>query len=82
MTQQLAAALLALGACGSHPDQQQQPPATSAAAPRATLTQRQRDSAIGASALPGARGVSAALGAAATLDARTARADSVGASAP
>jgi len=81
MTQQLAAALLALGACGSHPDQQQQP-ATSAAAPRATLTQRQRDSAIGASALPGARGVSAALGAAATLDARTARADSVGASAP
>lgn len=49
---------------------------------RAALTQRQRDSAVGASALPGARGVGAAIGAADRLDARTRTADSVGASAP
>jgi hypothetical protein len=49
---------------------------------RAALGQRQRDSAVGASAIPGARGVSAAIGAADRLDARTRAADSVGASAP
>jgi hypothetical protein len=42
-----------------------------------TLTRRQRDSAIGASNLPGARGVQRALDAADTAAARRARLDSV-----
>jgi hypothetical protein len=43
-----------------------------------TLTRRQRDSAIGASGLPGARGVQRALQAADTAAARRARLDSLG----
>lgn len=42
-----------------------------------TLTQRQRDSAIGASRLPGAQGVQKALGAADSAAARNARLDSL-----
>jgi hypothetical protein len=44
---------------------------------RATMTQRQRDSAIGASKLPGAGGVRGALGASDSAAARNARLDSV-----
>lgn len=42
-----------------------------------TLTQRQRDSAIGASGLPGAQGVRGALGAQDSARARNARLDSI-----
>lgn len=42
-----------------------------------TMTQRARDSAIGASSLPGATGVSAAIRAADSADARNARLDSI-----
>ncbi|HWP37710.1 MAG TPA: hypothetical protein VNL18_09205 [Gemmatimonadales bacterium] len=42
-----------------------------------TLTRRQRDSAIGASGLPGARGVQRALEAADTAAARSTRLDSL-----
>lgn len=44
-----------------------------------TMTQRERDSAIGASRLPGAPGVSAAIRAADSADARNARLDSIAA---
>lgn len=44
---------------------------------RKTMTQRERDSAIGASKLPGARGVRGALGASDSAAARNARLDSV-----
>jgi hypothetical protein len=43
------------------------------------LTQRQRDSAIGASTLPGARGVTRALGVADSAAVRNSRLDSLGA---
>ncbi|MDP3775462.1 MAG: hypothetical protein Q8Q85_14480 [Gemmatimonadales bacterium] len=42
-----------------------------------TLTQRQRDSVIGASGLPGAQGISKAQAAQDSANARTARADSI-----
>lgn len=42
-----------------------------------TLTERQRDSAIGASKLPGAQGVKGALRASDSADARRAREDSI-----
>lgn len=61
--------LLAALACG--PDEQGE------AEPE--LTQRQRDSAIGASSLPGAHGVTRALGAADSAAARNLRLDSLGA---
>ncbi len=48
-----------------------------AAERRDTLTQRQRDSAIGASALPGARGVRGALGVSDSAARRNAQLDSV-----
>lgn len=48
------------------------------AAARDTLTQRQRDSIIGESALPGAGGVRGALRAADSAAARAKRADSIG----
>ena len=60
--------LLALTACAAHDD-------TGAD----TLTQRERDSAIGASSLPGAAGVNAALRAVDSADARNARLDSIAA---
>ena len=44
-----------------------------------TLTQRERDSTIGASKLPGAPGVSAAIRAADSANARNARLDSIAA---
>lgn len=44
--------------------------------PRAVLTKRQADSAIGASGLPGARGVTRAMTAADSVAARNARVDS------
>ncbi|MEO8199617.1 MAG: hypothetical protein ABI679_03755 [Gemmatimonadota bacterium] len=44
-----------------------------------SLTTRQRDSAIGASGLPGATGVQKAMNAVDSGDARTARIDSIGA---
>jgi hypothetical protein len=43
---------------------------------RDTMTQRQRDSVLGQTGLPGARGVTKALSAADSMRARTARADS------
>ncbi len=46
---------------------------------RDTLTQRQRDSAVGASALPGAGGVRRALAAQDSANRRTAQLDSIGA---
>ena len=46
---------------------------------RDTMTQRQKDSVLGASQLPGARGVTKAQTTADSLKARTARADSIGA---
>jgi hypothetical protein len=46
--------------------------------PERASTQRERDSVIGASQLPGARGVRGALGAADSAAARNARLDSVG----
>jgi hypothetical protein len=61
--------LLATLACG--PDGQTES--------RAELTQRQRDSALGASKLPGARGVTGALGAADSAAARSSRLDSLAA---
>lgn len=59
--------LLAALACGSGEQAETQP----------ELTQRQRDSAIGASSLPGARGVTRALGAADSAAARSSRLDSL-----
>ncbi|HUF66887.1 MAG TPA: hypothetical protein VMM17_13005 [Gemmatimonadaceae bacterium] len=61
--------LLAALACGSGEQTGTQP----------ELTQRQRDSAIGASSLPGARGVTRALDAADSAAARSSRLDSLGA---
>ena len=46
---------------------------------RDSLTRRQRDSAIGASSLPGARGVQGAMHAADSAAARNARVDSIAA---
>ena len=48
---------------------------------RDSLTQRQRDSAIGASSLPGAQGVQGAMHAADSAAARNARVDSIAAGA-
>jgi hypothetical protein len=78
MTRSLALAtlLLAGSACGSRADEQ---PSAAVAAAHPPRTQRQRDSAIAASAIPGARGVAGALRAADALDAQTRAADSVGA---
>ena len=63
----ILAGILALAACGSDetPDS------------RAELTKRQADSAIGASGLPGARGITRAMNAADSAAARNARMDSV-----
>lgn len=47
------------------------------AEPGSDMTQRQRDSVIGASQLPGAHGVTRALGAADSAAARNARLDSL-----
>lgn len=58
--------LLACAACGGD-----EPP------PRAEMTQRERDSVIGQSNLPGARGVQGALEASDTAAARQRRADSI-----
>lgn len=44
-----------------------------------TLTRRERDSAIGASAIPGAQGVQKAMNAADTINAHTSAIDSAGA---
>ena len=52
------------------------PPATTA---QDTLTRRQKDSAIGASAIPGTQGVRKAMSAADSAAARTAAIDSTGA---
>ena len=43
---------------------------------RDTMTQRQRDSVLGQTGLPGARGITKALSASDSMKARTARADS------
>lgn len=61
--------LVAALACGSGEQAETQP----------KLTQRQRDSAIGASSLPGARGVTRALDAADSAAARSSRLDSLSA---
>ncbi len=61
----VCAALLLAGACAKEPPKQ---------AGRDSLTQRQRDSAIGASQLPGAQGVQKALKAS---DSATARANAL-----
>jgi len=61
--------LLAALACGSGEQTETQP----------ELTQRQRDSAIGASSLPGARGVTRALEASDSAAARSSRLDSLSA---
>lgn len=63
----LGTMVLALAACGAKED-----------ATADTLTQRERDSAIGASSLPGARGVSGALRAVDSANARNAALDSIG----
>ena len=67
----LALALLtaALAACSGS----ERPPAQSAD----TLTQRQRDSTVGASGLPGAQGIGGAQAAQDSAAARNARADSI-----
>ena len=62
----LAGLLLWCGACGGD----DQPP-------RHEMTQRERDSVIGASRLPGARGVRGALEASDSAAARRRRADSI-----
>jgi len=50
---------------------------SSSSSSQKTMTQRERDSAIGSSKLPGAQGVRGALGAADSAAARNARLDSV-----
>lgn len=62
--------LLALLACTKKP---------AANTAQDTLTRRQKDSAIGASAIPGAQGVTKAMNAADTLNNRTSAIDSTGA---
>lgn len=62
----LLAVTLALAACGSD----------EAPEPRAEVTKRQADSAIGASGLPGAQGITRAMNAADSVAARNARMDS------
>lgn len=69
----LAVVWLAVAACGGGREA-----GRGAAATRDTLTRRQRDSAIGASNLPGAGGVRRALEASDTAAARRARLDSLG----
>ena len=63
--------LLALAACGGNKG-------TANAGRADTLTRRQRDSTIGASKIPGAKGVQGALKASDSAAARNARLDSVG----
>lgn len=63
------ATTLGLAGCADEPDM---------AVSRDTLTRRQRDSLIGKSSLPGAQGVTGALGAADSAAARAARLDSAG----
>ncbi len=60
----------AVAGCGADPDAE-------AGAQPDTLTQEQRDSAIGASGLPGAGAVNRALDASRTMEERAARMDSV-----
>lgn len=67
----LLAAVLAVAACGGAPARHQ------AAAQHDTLTQRQRDSAIGASKLPGAHGITGAQRVADSVSAQSARLDSI-----
>ena len=62
-------ATCAIAACSRAP----QPAASSAD----TLTRRQRDSVLGASRIPGARGIQRAMRAADTTSAQTARTDSI-----
>lgn len=62
--------LLLVAACSSDPDAE-------STAGRDTLTQRQRDSMVGRSSLPGAGTVRGALGASESAAARNARVDSV-----
>jgi hypothetical protein len=64
----LIGVLVAADACGTQ---------ASESARRDALTRRQRDSAIGASALPGARGVQGALAASDTAERRGALLDSI-----
>jgi hypothetical protein len=71
----LVVLVLALHACGGEPAADLPEPPTPPPAP----TQRQRAEAVGASRLPGAHGVSAALRAADAADARAAAVDTSGA---
>lgn len=64
----LIVAVLVCGSCGGSAGEAGRPD---------TLTQRQRDSAIGASVLPGAQGVRKALQVADSAAARNARRDSL-----
>ncbi len=72
MHRTLASILLAflLTACGGKPEK-------SSAAPGDSLTERQRDSILAASRIPGARGVGAAMRAADSTSARIRASDSV-----
>lgn len=69
----LCTTLAAGAACAAAPDA-----GPDSAAARAALTQRQRDSAIGASRLPGAQGVTGALRAADSASARRAALEAAG----
>lgn len=66
-------ALLLVAGCSSEPAAEQ----SEGEPPEATQTQRQRDSVIAESGLPGARGVGSAMRAADTAAARNARIDSL-----
>jgi len=66
----VALVLLGVAACGSDGDSKQ-------AVNRDTLTQRQKDSILANSRIPGARGVGRAMTAADSASARALRADSV-----
>lgn len=68
MRRALVLALIAVTACSKRPEARMQN--------ADTLTQRQRDSVVGASGLPGARGISKAQAAQDSANARTARTDS------
>lgn len=67
MKRLILCALIAVG-CSSN---------DTAANDRGTMTQRQRDSVLGQSGLPGAKGISKALSAADSVRARNAQLDSV-----